>query len=38
VPQILRNHRRKTTAGLSLEMFVLTILANLTYASSIMFR
>eukprot|EP00009_Paramoeba_aestuarina_P001528 CAMPEP_0201514040 /NCGR_PEP_ID=MMETSP0161_2-20130828/5968_1 /ASSEMBLY_ACC=CAM_ASM_000251 /TAXON_ID=180227 /ORGANISM="Neoparamoeba aestuarina, Strain SoJaBio B1-5/56/2" /LENGTH=237 /DNA_ID=CAMNT_0047910467 /DNA_START=307 /DNA_END=1020 /DNA_ORIENTATION=+ len=35
VPQVYKNFRRKSTEGLSFGMFVLTVLGNCTYASSI---
>lgn len=36
VPQLVYNYRRKSTEGLSFAMFMLVILANVTYSSSIL--
>lgn len=36
VPQILRNYRSKSTEGLSMMMFILVVVANLTYCLSVL--
>ena len=38
VPQILLNHKRGSVEGLSVSMFALAVLGNLTYGSSILAR
>ncbi|KAJ3279907.1 PQ loop repeat-containing protein 2 [Borealophlyctis nickersoniae] len=38
IPQILENHRNRSTEALSLALFFYTILGNLTYGLSIMLR
>lgn len=38
IPQILRNYYRKSCDGLSLAMFYIIVLANLTYGLSVMFE
>lgn len=37
IPQIIRNHQRKSVEGLSLLFFLFSTLGNLTYASQILF-
>ncbi|KAJ2725026.1 putative vacuolar membrane transporter for cationic amino acids, partial [Coemansia sp. Benny D115] len=36
IPQLVRNYRTKSTEGLSMLMFILVIMANLTYCLSIL--
>lgn len=36
IPQIIQNHKRRSVFGLSLLFFILSTLANLTYAGSIL--
>lgn len=38
VGQMRLNHTRKTTEGMSLDMFVMAVTANLAYAGSILVR
>lgn len=35
VPQLVKNHRRGTTDGVSIAMFIIIVLANLTYGLSV---
>lgn len=37
IPQIIRNHRRKSVEGLSLLFFLFSTLGNITYAGQILF-
>lgn len=37
IPQIIRNHQRKSVEGLSLLFFLFSTLGNITYASQILF-
>lgn len=37
IPQVIRNHQRKSVQGLSLLFFLFSSLGNLTYASQILF-
>ncbi|KAI8884333.1 hypothetical protein K501DRAFT_248132 [Backusella circina FSU 941] len=38
IPQILKNHQRQSTDGLSISLFIFATLGNLTYFSSIILR
>jgi uncharacterized protein with PQ loop repeat len=35
IPQAIENHRRKSMEGLSMAMFIILILAKLTYQASV---
>lgn len=35
IPQLIKNHRRQSTEGISLAMFVIIIFGNLTYGLSV---
>ncbi|KAJ2511967.1 hypothetical protein H4217_007122 [Coemansia sp. RSA 1939] len=36
VPQLVRNYKTKSTEGLSMLMFIIVVLANITYCLSIL--
>ncbi|CAG8515285.1 7316_t:CDS:2 [Diversispora eburnea] len=38
IPQIIKNHKSKSTEGLSLAMFCFSVLGNITFCSSILFH